>query len=243
MHTISVSCNVLSSFSTGNAGNPLARLPVFQRLLSETALDIAVLAVAPRSYWKSRPSRATERGILSDYQAVLRYATREFPDANVVLYGHSLGGAIAVCLTSRLKAEDFPKVNGLILENPFASIPGMVKAMYPQRWLPYHHMGPLVFDKWDALQAMRDMPEDALLWKLSHNLLVLLSEKDEIVPPDMGRALFDASYATRLVRPDAHAGRNRRLVPIGGALHETAWMKREWVNHMTQYLTSFNSSL
>ncbi|KZT09202.1 uncharacterized protein LAESUDRAFT_722928 [Laetiporus sulphureus 93-53] len=149
---------------------------------------VSVVAAAPRSYWRSSSRTPTERGILTDYTHVLSYTVNRYPDVPIVLYGHSLGGAIAVCLTAQLKASDYPTVKGLILENPFASIPGMVRALYPQRWLPYRYLAPLTFDKWDAVAAMRsvDVRHDSLLARLSTNMLVLLSEKDEIVPTSMG---------------------------------------------------------
>lgn len=150
-----------------------------------------------------------------------------------------MGGAIAVCLAAQLNALDHPSIKGLILENPFASIPGMVKALYPERWLPYHYMGPLVFDKWDALQEMQNMHEASLLRKLSQNMLVLLSEKDEVVPTEMGRALFEAASDTPTVIPSPKPLMRRgELVVIRGALHEDGWMRRQWVVVMDKYLAS-----
>lgn len=216
------------------------RLPVFHRLLmgppipgpSEIApLDLAILAVAPRSYWKSTHRSPTEAGLLSDYTHILNYTTRRFPDSNVVLYGHSLGGAISLCLTSRLRTEEYPNVKGLILENPFASIPGMVKALYPQKWLPYHHLGPLAFDRWDALSAVRNASPDTLAAKLAPMTMMLLSEHDELVPNVMGEALFEAS-AGLVTKEDGR----RRVVKLRNALHENAWQDRRWLTEMRKYI-------
>lgn len=96
--------------------------------------------MAPRSYWKLTPRWPSGAGIIQDYQDVLRYALRRFPQARIVLYGHSLGGAAAICTLAQLEEPgvgtrlnpDFDRIRGLILESPFSSIPAMVPALYPQ---------------------------------------------------------------------------------------------------------------
>lgn len=233
----------------GNAGNPIGRIPVFERLLlgsslsarqphSDTLDDTAILAVAPRSYWKSSSRRPTESGLVADYTSTISYAVQRFPSASVILYGHSLGGSIAVCLSAQLKAADFPTIKGLILENPFASIPAMVRALYPQKWLPYHYLGRFAFDTWDALSAMQHVPPDSLLRKLAARMLVVLSKKDEIVPTAMGQSLYEASLASTVP-----SGQERGTVGlptcviVGGALHENAWEHRIWRSVMSEYIS------
>ncbi|GAA5991541.1 hypothetical protein JCM10908_005752 [Rhodotorula pacifica] len=155
--------HVVIVYLQGNAGTPLLRLPVFRTLLQPDPTDpsqprITLLAVAPRSYWLSDRTTPTQKGVLGDYTAALRHA-REMhgPDATYILYGHSLGGAAATLLLLRQIDQldnTSPPISGLILENPLPSIPYMVRALYPQRWLPYHYLGPFAFDKWDALSAL-----------------------------------------------------------------------------------------
>ncbi len=206
---------------------------------SRSILDsVAILAVAPRSYWKSSKRTPTERGLISDYLAALSYAAERFPSTPIILYGHSLGGAVAVCLSAQIKADDFPHVRGLVLENPFASIPWMVKALYPQKWLPYHYLGGFAFDRWDALSVMRDVQRGTLLGRLRKDMLVVLSEKDEIVPNEMGQALYDASKLQEEVGREAP---QRRLVVIPGVLHDNAWSSRRWREEIGHYLESRTS--
>jgi len=233
--------------SLGNGGNPLARLPVFEKLLHgvrqpdrstiQVPLDISIVAVAPRSYWKSSTRTPTQRGLLADYTAALSYATRRHPCSTIVLYGHSLGGAIAVCLAASLDADDYPAVHGFVLENPFSSIGGMVQALYPQRWLPYRYLAPLAFDKWDAVATIREMRPRSLLARVSRDALVLLSEKDEVVPTSMGMEVCEAMQEKQVAEKNASTARGScRQVVIRNALHERAWVERQWVSEMGVYL-------
>lgn len=221
---------------------------MFQRLLHAPPIpsspqnthDVAIVAVAPRSYWKSTPRRPTERGLLADYLHTLHYTLEHFPSSRVILYGHSLGGAAAVCLLSQLHEptdpthaadQQYANIKGLVLENPFASIPGMVHALYPQRWLPYRHLAPLAFDKWDAAAAMHTTGPDTVLGRLAGTMLVFISENDEIVPLEMGTELYDAAAASG-------AGATPHMVVVKGALHEDAWDKRQWLPEMKRYIES-----
>lgn len=215
---------ILFFYIQGNAGNPLHRLPVFKTLLEHHSLKAraGIVAVAPRSYWKSTPVRPSERGILDDYTRALNYTIKRWPKSRIIIYGHSLGGSAAVCLTSALSSEEYPTVQGLILENPFASIPEMVKALYPQRWLPYHYLAPFVRDRWDAVYAASHMSQSSLLRRLSKQMLVLLSEKDELVPNSMGMDIVNATKSNSTV--------------IRNALHENAWEQRQWVGAISQYV-------
>lgn len=130
-----------------------------------------------------------------------------------------------MCLASRLGSEEYSNVQGLILENPFASVPEMVKALYPQRWLPYHYLTPFVWDTWDAVHAASNMPQDSLLRRLYKDMLVLLSGKDELVPNWMGMSILNAT------KPEGRSG-----VVIRDALHENAWEQGQWVREIVQYV-------
>ncbi|KAG5643725.1 hypothetical protein DXG03_009715 [Asterophora parasitica] len=242
--------NLVAIYFQGNAGNPLHRLPVFQALLSALRLpniNPAILAVAPRSYWTSTPKHPSQAGILSDYTTVLHHAAARFPSAHIVLYGHSLGGAVALCLLSKLKDTHVstpPRIQGLILENPFASIPGMLVALYPQRWIPYRHLQSFVYDRWDALGALQTQEREGrtALSRLSKKMLVLVSEHDEVVPPEMGAQIVRAAMGSNAwpTRGTAvHGGpedTRTQLVEIPGALHENAWNRPGWARAVRTYV-------
>ena len=58
-------------------------------------------------------------------------------------------------------------------------------------------------------------------------MLVLLSEKDELVPNWMGMGILNATKS-----------KERSSVVIRDALHETAWEQRQWVREVAQYVGS-----
>ncbi|KAH9979847.1 Alpha/Beta hydrolase protein [Lactifluus volemus] len=224
----------------GNAGNPLHRIHVFTTLLNAVP-SLAIVAPAPRSYWTSSAARPTQSGLIADYTAALAFTAKRFPASHLIIYGHSLGASIALCLLApSLKGEPTSSVavHGLVLENAFTSVPDMLRALYPQRWLPYRYLGPFVRDRWDAraATAAHTFPRG-----LARRAMVLVSERDEVVPPAMGREIFEVLQASG----DAQEGwarevAMRRLVMIEGALHEDAWRYRDWAQVMKQYFETLD---
>lgn len=248
-----------AKLSLGNAGNPLDRIPVFEKLLDACKTTSPVIvAAAPRSYWSSTNKTPTQRGLLADYRSTLLFANKKWKGVPIVLYGHSLGGAVAVSLLASLNEEAglttkspsseskqsggtlqqethsnmSKSIRGLILENPFSSIPDMVRALYPQKWLPYRFLAPLAWDKWNALAAMKNLSLNTnaiahpTLRRVAKDMLVLVSARDEVVPREMGRALYDA-------RP---LGGCAKFVVIEDALHENAWREKQWAHELASYL-------
>jgi pimeloyl-ACP methyl ester carboxylesterase len=212
--------------SVGNAGNPLHRIPMFSVLLNAIP-SLAILAPAPRSYWTSTAARPTQAGLIADHAAALAFTASRFPTSFLTLYGHSLGASAALCLLAAREHEHAAgscDVHGLVLENAFTSVPDMLRALYPQRWLPYRYLGPFVRDRWDARAAAHRMRHRALV----HRAMVLVSARDEVIPPTMGQQIFDA-----LKPPDGNLG---RLVVLDRALHEDAWRHRDWSQAIKQYL-------
>ncbi|CAE6412640.1 unnamed protein product [Rhizoctonia solani] len=185
--------------------------------------EVQVIAVAPRSYWKSTKTSPSEAGFLSDYIAVLEWISTAYPRSPIVLHGHSIGGSIAVKLLGSLPAESTSpasRVRGLVLENAFTSMPAMVRAVYPSKWLPYYYLGPFVLDKWDALSAIQQFN----------------SENDELVPPEMGRELADAvSNVHRGLPKPLGTGPKRVVIP--GALHDDGFTRRQWRDEIRAYIT------
>lgn len=216
----------------GNAGTPLHRIPVFKRLLTPPRMAIrprphvTVLCVAPRSYWLSTRSTPTQSSLIDDYVSVVRQAEQRyrqsFPTTKFILYGHSLGGSVALHLLADERLKDI-RLDGMILENPLPSVPFMVKALYPQPWLPYHYLGPLAFDKWDTHKLLREGGSNVTTKFASLQLLWIRSTEDEIIPTS--EVLGSTTGVEEMYEL---AQRKGRWVAVRGALHDTAFRYNDW---------------
>ena len=155
-------------FFHGNAGNISHRL---DSLGIFHDLGLAVLIFDYRGYGRS-DGRISEQGTYLDAQAAWRYLTeqRRIPEENVVLFGRSLGAAIAAYLAS----EHGPAA--LIIESSFTSVPDFAASyywMYPVRWL--------VRFRYDVREYLRSV---------ACPVLIVHSPDDEIIPFRHGRDLF-----------------------------------------------------
>ena len=151
----------------------------------------------------------------------MRYAQANYPDDKLVLYGHSLGGSIAIHVLSEAVKRKGKRIDGLILENPLPSIPWMVQSLYPQKWLPYHYLGGLAFDRWDTfpILAKQLIEPERILWVRSKN--------DEIVPRSnkQGEGV-EGMY-------DLAGGKFVEL----DALHDNAYRERRWKLEIREFLS------
>jgi uncharacterized protein len=153
----------------GNAGNVSHRLD--RALLFRSRLNVDTLLFDYRGYGRSDGS-PDEEGTYRDGRAAYHWLiARGIGPERVVLFGESLGSAVALQLAVEVEA------GALVLESPFASIPDMARAVYP--FLP---LWPFVRTRYDNV---------AKVGRLRMPLLVLHGERDEVVPFAHGRRVFD----------------------------------------------------
>ena len=158
-------------FLHGNGGNISHRL---DKLLIFNRLGLSVFIIDYRGYGTSEGS-PSEQGTYLDAAAAWDYLTkdRKIPGNRIILYGESLGGAVAAWLADRQKA------GALILESTFTSVGDMGKHYYP--YLPVKLLARIKYPTLDRIHAVR-CP-----------VLVIHSMADDIVPYTQGRKLFDAA--------------------------------------------------
>lgn len=158
-------------FCHGNAGNITHRL---DSLFLFHTLGYSVLIFDYRGYGRSE-GKPSEAGLYMDVEAAWDYLvqTRRIPAADIVLFGRSLGAAVAAWLATRQNP------GGLILESAFTSIPDMAAELYP-----------LLPARW--LCKMRFATEDFLL-HVSCPVLIVHSTEDEMIPFVHGERLFAAA--------------------------------------------------
>jgi len=158
-------------FFHGNAGNISHRLDSL-RIFADLGLDVFILDY--RGYGLSGGD-PTERGTYRDATAAWRWLTevRGLDPGRIVVFGRSLGAAVALELATRVEPA------GVILESAFISVPELGAEMYP--WLPVRLLARYRYDNLGRIASLRAP------------LLVVHSRGDEIVPFRHGQALFDAA--------------------------------------------------
>jgi len=158
-------------FCHGNAGNIGHRLESIQDF-HQLGLDIFVFDY--RGYGESE-GKPTEMGTYEDAEAAWRYLVEERqvnPD-KIVVFGRSLGGAVASWLASRHTP------GALILESTFTSLPDIAATLYP--YLPVRLM--LRF-KYNTVEYLSEVNCPAL---------IIHSRDDEIMPFIHGQRLFETA--------------------------------------------------
>ena len=156
-------------FCHGNAGNISHRLDSFH-VFDYLGLDTFIFDY--RGYGKSEGS-PSEKGTYLDVEAAWKYLveTEKINPNRIILFGRSLGGAVAAHLAVSVKA------NALILESTFTSIPDVGAQAYP--FLPVRLLSRYRYDTRSVLPRIH-LP-----------VLVVHSPDDEIIPYNHGRALFE----------------------------------------------------
>lgn len=177
-------------FCHGNAGNVSHRLENAAHLLRA---GFQVLLFDYRGYGHST-GQPSEKGLYEDAAAAWS-ALVERADAGRprIIFGRSLGGAVAVDLASRVDAD------GLIIESTFTSIRSLARLFLP---LPL----PDLPVKYDSLSKIGE---------ISTPLLVVHGDRDELVPFADGQALYEAAREPKSWFPIPGAGHNDTYV-VGG---------------------------
>lgn len=153
-------------FFHGNGGNLSHRLT---KAIFFHRLGFNVLMIDYRGYGRSSGS-ASEKGLYLDALAAYQELERRgVSQRDLLVFGESLGGAIAVELLTKKPA------GGLILEGAFTSIPEMSRLIYP--FLPAFF-----------LSAQYDTASK--ISKIDIPVLLIHSRNDEVVPYSMGEKLF-----------------------------------------------------
>lgn len=157
-------------FCHGNRGNLTVSADVVPHLL---AASLNVLLFDYRGYGKSSGTPSYD-GVLDDGETAARFHDSiRPPGLPSILYGFSLGGAVAGQIVRRHPFD------ALILQSTFTNLTAMARLIHPR--VPFHLLAGNLFD---TLGSVR---------KLKIPLLILHGSDDEAIPASMARELFAAS--------------------------------------------------
>ncbi|MDO8350396.1 MAG: alpha/beta fold hydrolase [Gallionella sp.] len=157
-----------------NIGNNLEHT---QRLHN---LGYNVLLADYRGYGRSTGGKPSESKVFEDAETIWQYLIKQrgSQPGETFIYGHSLGGAIAIDLAVR-----HPEAAGLITESTFTSMQAMGEKDYG--FLP---IGYLLNQRFTSLQKVP---------QLKIPVLFIHGTWDKKVPVEMGRQLYDAAPEPR----------------------------------------------
>jgi len=111
----------------GNGGNRAGRAPLASALAGR---GFTVLLLDYRGYG-ANPGSPSEAGLAHDVRAAWTYLTVSFPPGRVILFGESLGAAVAAGLAARLCGAGSTPPGGLVLRSPFTSLAAVGREHYP----------------------------------------------------------------------------------------------------------------
>ncbi|MBE9139228.1 alpha/beta hydrolase [Nodosilinea sp. LEGE 07088] len=195
----------------GNAGNISDNLG---KALELRSLGAAVLTIDYRGYGQSSGPFPSEQRLYEDAWATWQYLHHERGVAahHLVIYGHSLGGAIGIELASHI-----PHLAGLVVEGSFTSMADMASRSQYNRWFPARR---LVNQKFDSLAKVQhlEMPT-----------LYIHGVADASIPATMSKALYQATGGPKTLW----------LVPNADHNDLTAWAGDEFRQRLYRFLQDY----
>ena len=186
---------LVTLYAHGNAGNLSHRAHVIPEI---TAAGSSLLLLDYRGYGRSK-GRPSEKGLYADADAAYRHLTGAgWRPEQIVAHGESLGSAVAVELASRQRCA------GVVLEAPFSSGKDMAARVLPL-------LGPLLVWGFDSTRKIPGIRAP---------LLVIHGDRDQVVPFEQGRKLFEAAGEPKWFWALAGAGHNNLIDAAGAQYRE-----------------------
>jgi len=157
----------------GNGGALRYRVERFRKIIAD---GIGLVALEYRGYGGSSGS-PSEAGLIADAEAAYGFAVARYQPQQLVLWGESLGGGLAVAVAAK------KPVGRVILEAPFTSAAAVAAEHY---W--FMPVSLLMKDQFRS---------DERIAKITAPVLILHGWHDQIVPYAMGERLFDLTKARK----------------------------------------------
>jgi alpha-beta hydrolase superfamily lysophospholipase len=167
------------------------------------AFGFSVLAIDYRGFGKSDGGLPSEETVYEDSRAAWDRLAQLQPDASLrIIYGHSLGGAVAIDLAAHLsagsaRAGTSAPARGVIVESSFTTLPDIARAL-SYAWLPVQLLMAQKFDSLHKIAELR-MP-----------VLIVHGAGDRFVPSRFSEELYQA------------APEPKKLLLVNGATHNNS---------------------
>eukprot|EP00931_Biecheleriopsis_adriatica_P116610 TRINITY_DN92231_c0_g1_i1.p1 TRINITY_DN92231_c0_g1~~TRINITY_DN92231_c0_g1_i1.p1 ORF type:complete len:356 (-),score=56.21 TRINITY_DN92231_c0_g1_i1:16-1083(-) len=217
---------VLYLHGQGGTRGMLNRLDLCKTL--SAAFHAHVVMLDYRGFGDSTGSPSQD-GLIEDALAAWEWVGSR-SRAEVFVYGHSLGAAVAVQLAKLvMQHKDSSQLKGLILDAPFTSA-AAAALKHPLgicfRWLPIVRrllLASLV-DRWESEVTLPDVHCPLLIFGAGH---------DRMVDQNAAQSLCRAAEVSR------QAGKSReeaRLVVLERASHSNIYASHEWMTAMADFM-------
>lgn len=196
----------------GNAGN------IGHRLINShgffTSCGVNVLLVEYRGYGKSEGS-PSETGLYRDAEAAINFllGRNDINRDKIVVFGRSLGGAVAVWLASQPFYAQH--IAALVIENTFTSLPDIGRTIFKIK----------LMDLVPELLFKHKYPSIERIKKISLPTLFISGQADDLIPPKMMTKLHQMSGSGM-----------KRIHRFEQGSHNETWMCSGYYEAFLQFL-------
>ena len=145
-------------------------------------LGYSIFLFGYRGFGQSEGAFPTESHLYEDAQAAWNYLTQErkLSPNRIVIYGHSVGGAIAIDLAAK-----HPEAAALIVQSSFTSMRDMTKRFGVYWFLPIELVLRQRFESLEKMKSIK-MP-----------VLIMTGTEDIQIPVEMGERLYAAAPGSK----------------------------------------------
>lgn len=172
-------------------------------------MGFAVLIIDYRGYGRSEGSFPSEETVYQDATTAWNYLVeqRQIQPSNIIVYGHSLGGAIAINL-----ATQHPEAAGLIVDSSFTSIAEVVNSRGQFRLFPVDF---ILNQRFESIKKIK---------RLQMPVLFIHGTDDNVIPTNMSKQLYAAAPKPKQLLIIPNAGHNN-TAKIAGLRYSEAVKK------------------
>ncbi len=176
-----------------------------------------------RGYGQSQGQPSIE-GLIIDANSVINYVSQSLNEGNIVIFGQSLGGAIAINAIAELESKDH--IKGIVIDSSFSGFRKIAREKLSELWLTWMFQYPISlafsasYDFGIAAEKIAPIP-----------LLVIHGNADHIIPFHHGKAIFRAASPPKI------------LWEIDGGKHIDSMTKKKIRDDFVKFLDAATNNL